>query len=76
MIAAVLLFGLNAFAFDLAGVKEVGSKVADKGKEVMNACKKEQVEHCKAYFELAPLKECLTKNKEKLSEPCKKSIGL
>ena len=74
------LLSVNAFAFDMDAVKETASKAAakatEKGKEVFSACKKEHLEHCKAYLELAPLKECLIKNKENLSEPCKKAVGL
>ncbi|MBX3040002.1 MAG: hypothetical protein KF789_04760 [Bdellovibrionaceae bacterium] len=76
LILTLCLLSPNAFALDMDAVKETAAKAADKGKEVFSACKKEQVEHCKSYLELAPLKECLVKNKEKLSEPCKKAISL
>lgn len=46
----------------------------EKGKKVFEACKQEQVEFCKEFKSLEPLKQCLTKNKEKLSPGCRAAI--
>ena len=80
MILALTLISMNAFAVDMSAAKgmakDAGAKAMEKGKEVYAACKAEQVEHCKAYTKLEPLKECLAKNKEKLSPSCKSAMGL
>ena len=77
---AVTLFSMNSMAVDMSAAKglatQAGAKAMEKGKEVYSACKSEQVEYCKAYTQMAPLKECLMKNKEKLSPGCKSSMGL
>lgn len=71
-----LLISANAFAIDTGAMKAIGAKALEKGKEVASACKSEQVEFCKEYKKMDALKECLMKNKEKLSPGCKTSIGL
>jgi len=71
-----LLVSMNAFAIDTGAVKALGTKALEKGKEVASACKSEQVEFCKEYKKMDALKECLMKNKEKLSPGCKSTMGL
>lgn len=75
-LAALLAIGFSAGAIDLKNTKEMGSKAMAKGQDIFAACKKEQMEMCPTFKDLAPLKECLTKNKEKLSPECKKSVAL
>jgi hypothetical protein len=72
----ISLISLNAFALDMSATKALGAKAMEKGKDMAAACKSEQLEYCKAYTQMEPLKECLTKNKEKLSPCCKASMGL
>ena len=76
LIALISFISLNTLAVEMPSMKAVGAQALEKGKDVASACKSEQVEYCKAYTEMAPLKECLTKNKAKLSPACKTSIGL
>lgn len=76
-IALVLaLVSAQAFAIDMGAVKAAGAKAADKAKSVAEACKSEQVEFCKGMKEMSAIKECLTKNKEKLSEGCKSTLTM
>lgn len=80
IIIALSLISLNAMALDMTAAKgmakQAGAKAVKKGQEVYAACKSEHLEYCKAYTQLEPLKECLTKNKEKLSPGCKSAMGL
>jgi hypothetical protein len=52
--------------------------LTDMSKKVMTACKedKSKISGCESYTELSPLKACLMKNHEKLSETCKNSLKL
>lgn len=76
LIVILTFISTSAFAIDLGTVKAAGTKAVDAGKNIAAACKQEKIEFCKTVTELAPLKECLTQNKEKLSDGCKKAIGL
>ena len=71
-----LLTSSTAFSFDMEAAKAVGAKAADAGKKVFADCKSEQVKFCPKMTELAPLKACLAENKAKLSDTCKKALGL
>jgi len=53
------------------GAKELTQKV-------MTACAddKSKIKGCESYTEFAPLKECLLKNKDALSQKCKDSLSL
>lgn len=76
IIGTILLFiSIKALAFDPSAIKAMGTKALEKSKDVASACKSEQVEFCKK-VKMEALKECLAKNKEKLSPGCKTSIGL
>ena len=70
------LISLNAFSLEMPQAKALGAKAMEKGQEIASACKNEQMIYCKAYTKMPELKECLTKNKEKLSPTCKTSAGL
>jgi hypothetical protein len=72
---SVILFLTSASAFAI-DMKSVSSKAMDAGKQITSACKSEKVEFCKTANGMGPLKDCLMKNKEKLSDGCKKAIGL
>lgn len=50
--------------------------VKDKGQKIFAACKddRKNVKGCEKYTEVAPLKECLLKNKDALSAGCKKAV--
>lgn len=76
MILLLTVIATNAFALDMNAAKTMGAQAVEKGKTVASACQKEQIEFCKAYKEMEALKECLKKNKEKLSPGCKASMGL
>jgi hypothetical protein len=54
------------------------SDLTDMSKKVMAACKedKSKISGCESYTELSPLKACLMKNHEKLSETCKNTLKL
>lgn len=53
-----------------------GAYLKEKTAKVMKACAedKKNVKGCESYTELAPLKECLMKNKDALSAPCKTEL--
>ncbi len=76
IISLLLIMSSVAFAIDLNALKSAGEKVAEVAKPVLEACKSEKVEFCPKMTEMAPIKECLLKNKAKLSDTCKKSLGI
>lgn len=72
-----LTFSFTALA-QMPKMADIVSKGKDLSAKVMAACKedKSKIKGCDSYTELAPLKECLMKNKEALSPGCKQSLSL
>ncbi len=72
-----LTFSFTTFA-QMPKMADIVSKGKDLSAKVMAACKedKSKIKGCDSYTELAPLKECLMKNKEALSPGCKQSLSL
>lgn len=70
-ILAAMLFSFPVFA-QFPGVAK------DFAKQAFEACKddKSNISGCDSYTEIKPLKECLMKNKEKLSMKCKTALKL
>jgi hypothetical protein len=71
---ALSLLSTSAFALmPMPGAAELKIKSA----KVLAACRddKSKVKGCESYTEVAPLKECLMKNKEMLSEKCKTELA-
>lgn len=75
-VVVAVLFSFSAFA-QMPKMPSVDG-MKDLSKQVFAACKEDQskISGCESYTELAPLKTCLMKNKEKLSEKCKNSLKL
>lgn len=76
LIALLLISSSTSFAIDMGAVHAAGGKIKEKGQEVFKACQKEQIEFCKGISDVNAVKECLTKNKEKLSAECKAAVGV
>jgi hypothetical protein len=57
---------------------QIPGMAKDFAKKAMEACKndKSKISGCESYTEIKPLKECLMKNKEKLSTECKVALKL
>lgn len=75
----LLTLGLSFSAFaQMPKMADLGVKGKELTSKVMAACKedKSKIKGCESYTELAPLKECLMKNKEALSPGCKESLSL
>lgn len=75
----LLGLGLSFTAFaQMPSMTDLGAKSKELTAKVMAACKddKSKIKGCESYTELAPLKECLMKNKEALSPGCKQSLSL
>ncbi len=73
LLLALSLLSTSAFALmPMPGAVEMKIKSA----KVLEACKddKSKVKGCESYTEVAPLKECLMKNKEMLSAKCKTEL--
>jgi hypothetical protein len=72
-----LCLSFSALA-QLPKMADLGVKGKELAAKVMAACKddKSKIKGCESYTELAPLKECLMKNKEALSPGCKQSLSL
>jgi len=72
-----LVLSFSALA-QMPKMADLGIKSKELTAKVMAACKddKSKIKGCESYTELAPLKECLMKNKEALSPGCKESLSL
>ena len=71
----VLCFSSVAFA-QIPAMPQAGAFLKEKTVKVMKVCAedKKKVKGCENYTELAPLKDCLLKNKDALSAPCKQEL--
>jgi len=75
----ILAFGISYSVFaQMPKMADLGIKSKEFTAKVMTACKndKSKIKGCESYTELAPLKDCLMKNKEALSPGCKESLSL
>lgn len=70
------LFVSTVAQAQIPSVASATGMIKDKGQKILLACKddRKNIKGCEKYTEVAPLKECLVKNKEALSAGCKKSI--
>jgi len=75
LIIALSVFSASAFA-QMPSMETATALVKDKGQKIFKGCKddRKNVKACEKYTEVAPLKECLLKNKEALSAGCKKAV--
>lgn len=73
IIAAFIVVG-SAHA-QIPSLPKIDLKVVTE--KVMSACKedKKNIKGCDSYTEFAPLKECLLKNKDALSQKCKDALS-
>ena len=72
--AATFLIITSAFA-QMPSMPKMDMKALSQ--KVMSNCKEDQkkIKGCESYTELAPLKECLLKNKDALSQKCKDALS-
>lgn len=62
--------------FSLSANAQFSAKLQSFAKQAMQACEedKSKITGCESYTEVKPLKECLTKNLNKLSPNCKTAL--
>ncbi len=75
VLLSLALFTASATA-QLPGAAAAAGFLKEKTAKVMKVCAedKKKVKGCESYTELAPLKDCLMKNKVALSAPCKQEL--
>ena len=75
ILAFTVLMSALAFA-QMPSMPQAATFLKEKTAKVMKVCAedKKKIKGCDNYTELAPLKDCLLKNKDALSAPCKAEL--